>query len=126
MSLDTLAAVRTALAIAAETDDDLLTALQTHADDFVSAYCGRVFTGGTFTEEHPGAGRLLFLANFPVASVTSVSVDSRRQFGVGTTWAADRYVPNAAPPRRPRVRCGSSTPPPATPSPRRSSEHMRT
>ena len=95
MSLDTLANVKTALNVKASDDDALLAALLSNADDFVAEYCGRRFDGGTFTEDHPGAGRLLFLKHFPVAAVTSLAVDFTRQFGAGTAWAADRYAVHA-------------------------------
>ncbi|CAN5539206.1 hypothetical protein BH11PLA2_BH11PLA2_16590 [soil metagenome] len=92
MSLDTLANVKLQLNVSKTEDDALLAALQAAADDYVNSYCGRSFTGGTFTEDHPGASRLLFLAQFPLASVTSLSVDSRRQFAGSTVWSNDRYV----------------------------------
>ena len=38
--------------------------LQGAADSFVETYCGRIFTGGDFTEDHPGGSRALFLKNF--------------------------------------------------------------
>ena len=72
MTIDSLSDVKTALGISGSGDDALLTELQTAADSFVESFCGRVFDGGTFTEDHPGGGHLLFLKNFPVASVTSL------------------------------------------------------
>jgi hypothetical protein len=95
MSLDTLANVKLHLNVTDTERDDLLAILQDAADDAIASYCGRSFTGGTFTEDHSGAVRLLFLAQFPVASVTSLAVDGRRQFSAETIWSADRYVVHA-------------------------------
>lgn len=92
MALDTLANVKTALLISGTTDDAVLTRLLDVADGFVAAHTGRDFAGGTFTETHPAGGSLVFLRNYPVTSVTSLKVDSARQFGAETVWASDRYV----------------------------------
>ena len=71
MSLDTLGNVKQALAVTGTTDDALLTQLQAAADAFIETHCGRTFTGGTFTEYHPGGSRQIFLQNYPVTAVTS-------------------------------------------------------
>ena len=92
MSLDTLANVKTALGITTSSDDTLLSQLQEAAESWITDYCGRVFTGGTFIEHFPGGRRLLLLRNFPVASVTSVEVDSARQFGPSTIREPSTYV----------------------------------
>lgn len=92
MALDTLANVKTALLISGTTDDAVLTRLIDAADSFITEFTGRNFAGGAFTETHPAGRSLVFLRNYPVTSVTSLKVDSARQFGPETVWAADRYV----------------------------------
>src|SRR5205814_2315688 len=92
MSLDTLANVKQALAVTGTTDDALLTQLQAAADAFIDAHCGRAFTGGTFTEYHPGGSRQIFLRNYPVAAVTSVKVDPAGTFGPETVRDPATYV----------------------------------
>ncbi len=84
--------VKLMLAIATDADDDFIDQLQVAADAFVEGFCGRTFTGGTFTEYHPGGGRMVFLANFPVATITSVKVDAEGAFGPETLRAADTYT----------------------------------
>ena len=93
--LDTLANVKTSLLISGTTDDAVLTRLMDAADGFVAEVTGRQFAGGTFTETHPAGRSLAFLKNYPLASVTSVKVDSARQFGAETLWTTDRYVVHA-------------------------------
>ena len=86
MPIDTLDNIKTHLAIATATDDTLLTKLQSAADAFVGDFCRRVFTGGSFTEDHAGGSRVLFLRNYPVEGITSIHVDPDRAFG-GSTLA---------------------------------------
>ena len=93
--LDTLANVKTSLLIAGSTDDAVLTRLMDAADGFIAEFTSRQFAGGAFTETHPAGRSLAFLKNYPVTSVTSVKVDSARQFGAETLWTADRYVVHA-------------------------------
>ena len=90
--LDTLANVKLALMVTDAADDGLLIRIMTAADSFVAQFTGRAFAGGSFTETHPAGGSLLFLRNFPVASVTSVKVDATRAFGSETVRSADTYV----------------------------------
>src|SRR3569623_342508 len=45
---------------------------------------GRDFSGGSFTETHPAGGMMLFLSNYPIASITSLRVDSQRAYGSET------------------------------------------
>ena len=90
--IDTLANVKAALFIAGTTDDAVLTALLEAADTYVASHTGRDFSGGTFTETHPGGRAVLFTRNFPITSVTSVKVDPARQFGSETLRAAETYV----------------------------------
>ena len=92
MAIQTLSDLKTALAITGTGDDALLTQLQTAADSFVGEFCGRSFEGGTFTEDHPGGTRVLFLRNFPVVTVGSVKVDLLRQFGTGTVRDASTFT----------------------------------
>jgi uncharacterized phiE125 gp8 family phage protein len=93
--LDTLANVKTALLVATTDDDAVLTRLMDSAESFIAEYTGRAFAGGSFTETHPAGGSLLFLGNFPVASVSTLRVDAARQFGAETARAADSYVVHA-------------------------------
>ncbi|MBY0514116.1 MAG: hypothetical protein K2P78_09425 [Gemmataceae bacterium] len=96
MTIDTLASVKAALLVATTDDDTVLTRLADAAESFIAQHTGRAFAGGTFTETHPAGGRLLFLANFPVATVTDVRVDATRTFGGGTVRDATTYVLHAA------------------------------
>lgn len=91
----TLSDVKTGLLISSSTDDTLLDQLLTAADAFIEAHCGRSFAGGTFTETLPAGGTRLFLRNFPVDSVSSVKIDSARQFGSDTVRDSDLYVLHA-------------------------------
>ena len=92
MALDTLANIKTGMKLSGGTDDDLLNRLMLSAESFIEQHTRRAFAGGTFTETHPAGGRMLFLANFPVTSVTSLKVDSNRAFGSETARAADTFV----------------------------------
>lgn len=95
MSIDTLANVKLHLGITTSADDALLTQLQAAADAFIEEHCSRTFGGGSFTEDHPGGGRAVFLRNFPVSAVTSVKVDTARGFGAETTLDASDYILHA-------------------------------
>jgi hypothetical protein len=90
--LDTLANVKTSLLISGTTDDAVLTRLMDAADAFIAGHTGRAFAGGTFTELHPAGHELVFLRNFPVDTLTSLKVDSARQFGPYTERAIDTFV----------------------------------
>ena len=92
MPIDTLANVKEAIAVSGSGDDDLLERLQASADSFVETFCGRTFAGGTFTKYHSGGAKVIFLRNYPVASVTSVKVDATREFAADTLIGTDRYV----------------------------------
>jgi uncharacterized phiE125 gp8 family phage protein len=92
MAIDTLADVKLTLGITGSADDALLGELQLAADAFIDMHCGRVFTGGTFTEYHPGGSRLAFLQNYPVAAVTSVKVDPAGGFGPETVRDPATYT----------------------------------
>ncbi len=96
MPIDTLSNVKLALCVSTPTDDALLAQIQTSADSFVEAYCQRTFAGGTFTEFHPGGAKVLFLRNYPVATVSSVRVDASRQFDPATTINASLFVLHSA------------------------------
>ena len=95
MPIALLSDVKIALAVSGSGDDALLAELQTAADSFVETFCGRSFSGGTFIEDHPGGGRLLFLANFPVAGVSSLKVDATRVFASDSLIPASAYVVHA-------------------------------
>ena len=92
MAIQTLSQLKTMLAITGTDDDAMLTQLQTAADSFVEEFCGRSFEGGTLTEDHPGGTRVLFLRNFPIATVESVKVDLARQFGTSTLRDASTFT----------------------------------
>ncbi|MCE9567735.1 MAG: phage head-tail connector protein [Planctomycetes bacterium] len=93
--IDTLANVKASLLISGTTDDALLNRLLDAADGFITEFTGRDFVGGTFTETHTAGRSLVFLRNYPVTSVTSLKVDSSRQFGSDTARAADSFVVHA-------------------------------
>jgi uncharacterized phiE125 gp8 family phage protein len=95
MALDTLDNVKLHLGVIGTTDDALLNQVRTAADAFVEQFCGRAFTGGSFTEDHPGGSRVLFLRNYPISSVTSVKADPDRAFGAETTIDPSRYLVHA-------------------------------
>ena len=61
-------------------------------DAFIAEHTARQFAGGTVTETHSAGRELVFLRNFPVASLTSLKVDSARQFGPDTVRAIDTFV----------------------------------
>lgn len=92
MAVDTLSNVKTRLGIVGVAEDALLNLLLDSADAWVANYTGVNFAGGTFTEYFPGNIEFLLLANFPVASVTSVKVDPAQGFGSDTIIAATSYV----------------------------------
>lgn len=93
--IDTLANVKTALAVSGTDDDALLTRLLDTAESYIAAHTGRRFDGGTFTETHPGSTPVLFLQNYPVTAVGSVRVDAHRQFGLETVLDPSGYVLHA-------------------------------
>lgn len=92
MSLDTLSNVKARLGITTSADDTLLGLLQDTADAAIANYCNRDFAGGTFTEYYSGGSEFIHLRNFPVTSVTSVKLDSTRNFGAETVVSTDDYV----------------------------------
>ena len=106
MPLDTLSNAKSVLLVGGSGDDTMLAQLLDAADSFIEKYTGRSFAGGTFTETHPAGGPMLFLRNFPVASVTSLKVDADRAFGSGTerTPPPTRSTPTAASSNRGRGR----------------------
>ena len=95
MPLDTLANAKSVLLVGGSGDDTMLAQLLDAADSFIEKYTGRSFAGGTFTETHPAGGPMLFLRNFPVASVTSLKVDADRAFGSGTERDTATYAIHA-------------------------------
>jgi len=94
--LDTLANVKQALGVTAATDDAALEQLAAMADGAIATYCGRRFDGGSFTETHPGAAKLIFLANYPVAAIASLHVDVEREYPPETLRSADQYILHAS------------------------------
>lgn len=87
--------VKTHLGITTSADDVLLTKLQEAAENFVANHCGRSFDGGTFIEDHHGNVKMILLHNFPVASITSLKIDSSRNFDADTIIdPSDYYLYN--------------------------------
>ncbi len=82
----------TAAVVAPAGDAALVARLTAAADQTVRRYLGRDFTAGPFTEHHPGGARLLFLAHYPVAAVTSLAVDAGREFPAGSVRLAASYL----------------------------------
>ena len=95
MPLDTIANAKSVLLVGGSGDDTMLAQLLDAADSFIEKYTGRSFAGGTFTETHPAGGPMLFLRNYPVASVTSLKVDADRAFGSGTERDTAAYAVHA-------------------------------
>ena len=95
MPLDTIANAKSVLLVGGSGDDTMLAQLMDAADSFIENYTGRSFAGGTFTETHPAGGPMLFLRNFPIASVTSLKVDADRVFGSGTERDTTTYAIHA-------------------------------
>lgn len=76
----TLAEIKTALGISDTSEDAFLTRQGQLVSDAIEAYCKRRFLTGTYTQtfyadEHEPSKELV-LAAFPVASITSVTVDN--------------------------------------------------
>lgn len=92
MALMALEDVKLHLGVTGSGDDDLLEQLQAAADGFIADHCGREFEGGSFDERFAGGDRLLVLRNYPVTSLTSLKVDTTRQFGAGTERDATTFV----------------------------------
>ena len=84
MPLDTLSNAKASLLVSGSGDDTLLNQLLGAAESFIQEHTGRSFAGGTFTEYLAAGGSMLFLQNWPVASVTSLRIDPARQFGSTT------------------------------------------
>ena len=95
MPLDTLSNAKSVLLVSGSGDDTMLAQLLDAADSFIEKHTGRSFAGGTFTETHPAGGPMLFLRNYPVASVTSLKVDADRAFGSGTERDTSTYAVHA-------------------------------
>ena len=81
-------------------DAPLIAELQAAAESFVADFCGRDFAGGTFTEVHPAAARMVFLRNYPVLAVTGVAAGGLPLDPAAYLVHADRgviAVPNGPP-----------------------------
>jgi hypothetical protein len=81
-------------------DAPLIAELQAAAESFVADFCGRDFAGGTFTEVHPAAARMVFLRNYPVLAVTGVTAGGLALDAATYLVHADRgviAVPNGPP-----------------------------
>ncbi len=81
-------------------DAPLIAELRAAAESFVADFCGRDFAGGTFTEVHPAAARMVFLRNYPVLAVTGVAAGGLTLDPTDYLVHADRgviAVPNGPP-----------------------------
>lgn len=80
-----LSDVQTYLRITNTNSDTLLAALITNASAIIESFCCRVFGVNAYTETYNGNGqRKLYLANAPIQTVTSLTVD-----GLAVAAAAD-------------------------------------
>jgi hypothetical protein len=71
-----LADVKSYMGLTDTNQDALLTTLIGNASAFIETYCNRTFAQASYTEtRNGGCGPKLYLANGPVVSVSSVSVD---------------------------------------------------
>ena len=90
--LTTIADVKVLTGVATA-DDAVTQTLITKASVFANNYTGRILAQQTFTEIYDGDGSdILFLDNYPIASVTTVHQDSDRAFGSDTLVAATDYL----------------------------------
>lgn len=89
---ETLENVKSALGITGTDSDQLLERLMASAGEWIVAYTGRNWAGGTFTERHPAGQTLVFLRNFPVETLVSLKVDPQRQFGPYTERPLASFV----------------------------------
>ena len=89
--LTTVAAVKV-LTGAATADDAITQQHITDASFFANSYTGRILAQQTFTEYYDGDGSdILFLDNYPIASITTVHQDSNRVFGLDTLVDSGDY-----------------------------------
>ncbi len=92
LDLTTVTAVKV-LTGAATADDAITQTLITKASVYANNYTGRILAQQTFTEIYDGDGTdILFLENYPIASVTTVHQDSERAFGSTTLVASTDYL----------------------------------
>lgn len=88
-----LTAIDLTAAVAAPAGDaDLVARVAAAADQAVRRHLGRDFTAGPFTEYHPAGARLLFLSQYPVATVSSVAVDVTRAFPIESIRPVSSYL----------------------------------
>lgn len=74
--LTTVANVKSWLGVGAATDDTLLASLVSGVSAWIQEWLGRTIASGTYAETLNGSGKaVLFLLNYPVTAVSSVSVD---------------------------------------------------
>lgn len=75
--LTTLANVKSWLNVSTTTDDTLLQRLLSAASGYIQAWCNRVFAEASYTDTFNGKDKTKqMLGNYPVLSVTSVTVDA--------------------------------------------------
>ena len=74
-------------------EDEILRDVINEASALCESYCNRLFRAQTFTEVHNG-GRTpaLLTGQWPINTVTSVNIDSSRQFAAGTIVDPNTYT----------------------------------
>lgn len=90
-ALTTTAAAKVYLKIGNTNDDTVIAALVSRYSAVVSTYCDRRFAATTYTNErYDGTGtENLYLRAFPVTTMTSIYLDSARDFAAGSLLVAD-------------------------------------
>ena len=92
MPLTSRTNVKAYCGVTVSTDDSLIDSLILYADAAVKKATNRVFASASYTERRDGNGREeLRLQQYPVTALTSVKVDSNREFGADTALDADEY-----------------------------------
>lgn len=72
--------------------DDLVMDIINHCSTLIESYCNRKFIEQTFTERHNGSGTTELLVNqWPINSITTLHIDSSREFGVETLIDSASY-----------------------------------
>lgn len=97
VDLITKAQAKAFLKITASSEDDIIDTLIHGASQAVVGFCGRDFVQATYTEYYDGSGNeKLILKNYPIVSVSSVNIDTTRQWGAASavTVATDLIVGN--------------------------------
>jgi uncharacterized phiE125 gp8 family phage protein len=92
IALVSLASAKAALGITASSEDDNIERLIDRMSAFAGSYCGRKFISASYTKEYDGHDdTILLLDQYPVTAVTSVKIDSSREFEAASLVDADDY-----------------------------------